>query len=106
MTFTLLLGTVQLRKTILSRTENVLTKILPNQDLTHSQLRAGFGPQIISHMNIHSRLNLKFIIFNTGTQNVLDLQNELLMNLNTNIFHGNVKLIHKRQNCFLGYKTL
>ena len=54
-----------------------VTKILPNQDLTHSQLRAGFGPQIISHMNIHSQSNLKFIIFNAGTQNVLDLQNEL-----------------------------
>ena len=46
---------------------------LPNQDLAYSKLRTRFVTQIISHMNIHSRSNLKFINFNTGKQSVLDL---------------------------------
>ena len=49
-----------------------LKNSLSNQDLTHSQLKAGFGSQVISHMNLHSRSGLKFIILNTGTQSVLD----------------------------------
>ena len=93
MTFTALLGTVQLRETILSRAENVFTKILlcskydfdqenfsyglkkslPNQDLANGQVRPGFDSRKISHMNIHSRSDLKYIIFNTGTQSVLGL---------------------------------
>ena len=80
----------QIEKT---RPENVFTEILlcskygfdqekasyglknfrPNEYFAYSQLRAGFDAQIISHMNIHSRSHLKFIIFNTGTQGVLDL---------------------------------
>ena len=50
-----------------------LKKSLPNQDLANGQLRPGFDSRKISHMNIHSRSDLKYIIFNTSTQSVLGL---------------------------------
>ena len=50
-----------------------LKNSLSNQDLVNGQLRAGFESRKVSHMNIHSRSDLKYITFNTGTQSVLDL---------------------------------
>ena len=50
-----------------------LKNSLPNQDLANGQLRDGFDSRKISKMNIHSRSDLKYVIFNTGTQSVLDL---------------------------------
>ena len=50
-----------------------LKNSLPNQDLANGLLRAAFDSRKISHVNIHFRSNLKYIIFNTGTQSILDL---------------------------------
>ena len=50
----------------------VLKNSLPNQDLANGQLRAGFDARKISHMNINSRSDMKYIIFNTGMHGVLD----------------------------------
>ena len=50
-----------------------LKNSLPNQDLANGLLRAGFESREISHVNIHFRSNLKYTIFNTGTQSILDL---------------------------------
>ena len=49
-----------------------LKNSLPNQDLANGQLRAGFDARKTSHMNINSRSDMKYIIFNTGMHGVLD----------------------------------